>query len=318
MKVVLLFPGFGSQFVGMGKELYDEYRIIQEYFEEAANCLNVNFVKLCFASSEAELAKMPNTYTATFLVSCSIAALLKEQGINPTIAVGCNFGEFAAIHTAGGISFPDGLYVLNKFATFYQEALESMDVAAIQVYGMEFHTLEQLCNRVNDAGEHANIALYTTPTEHTVSGTRAGIALLQQKLAVYGIKSDDVSIEVGLHSQLAEPIAKQVRMYLEKVDFKDAVFPVLDTVTMKTIEQGVDIKESFVAHIQNPIRWNESLDTLADYDVYIEVGPGSKLAAMVKEKYPDKLIVSINKKADLQDLKNLLESSQESKDTHGI
>src|SRR5438045_2310441 len=163
MKIGILFPGYGSQFVGMGKELYDESRIMQEYFEEAANCLNVNFVKLCFASSDAELAKMENAYPATFLVSCAIYALLKEEGIllhhggvNPEllrregqvtadIVAGYNLGEYAALHAAGGISFPDGLYLLNKYAHFYEQALPALDVGILQITGISTRTLEKAC-----------------------------------------------------------------------------------------------------------------------------------------------------------------------------
>src|SRR5262245_26836049 len=121
MKIALLFPGYGSQFVGMGKELYDEYRIVQEYFEEASNCLNVNFVKLCFASSDVELGKMVNAYTSLFLIGASVYAVLKESGIEVDIVAGYNNGENAALFAAHCFSLPDGLYLLNKFCSFYQE-----------------------------------------------------------------------------------------------------------------------------------------------------------------------------------------------------
>ena len=84
MKIGMMFPGYGSQFAGMTKELYDESRLVQEYFEEASNCLNVNFVKLCFASSDVELGQIPDAYTANFLASCALAALLKSEGIEPS------------------------------------------------------------------------------------------------------------------------------------------------------------------------------------------------------------------------------------------
>src|SRR5206468_1601039 len=108
---------YGSQFVGMGKDLYDQSRIMQEYFEEASNCLNINFVKLCFASSDAELARAEHAYPALFLVSCALHALIKEQGVQANIVAGYNQGEFSAVYAAGGINFPDGLYLLSKYAS---------------------------------------------------------------------------------------------------------------------------------------------------------------------------------------------------------
>src|SRR3984957_20471227 len=110
MKIAFLFPGYGSQFVGMGKELYDESRIIQEYFEEASNCLNINFVKLCFASSDAELGKVTNAYGSLFLTRSAIAALLNEQRTVPDVVAWHALGELSAICSMHGISLPDGLY----------------------------------------------------------------------------------------------------------------------------------------------------------------------------------------------------------------
>src|SRR3990170_5846802 len=142
MKIALLFPGYGSQFVGMGKELYDEYRIVQEYFEEASNCLNTNFVKLCFASSDVELGKMGNAYTSLFLVGSATYAVLKEHGIEPDVVAGYNNGESAALFAAGCFSLPDGLYLLNKFCSFYQEIVDEMEVDVLHVTGIATAQLE--------------------------------------------------------------------------------------------------------------------------------------------------------------------------------
>src|SRR5438477_11718929 len=109
MKTALLFPGYGSQFVGMGKELYDEYRIVQEYFEEASNCSNVNFVKLCFASSDVELGKLAHAYMSLFLIGSCVSAVLKEQGIIPDVVAGYNNGEITSLFAGGCFSLPDGL-----------------------------------------------------------------------------------------------------------------------------------------------------------------------------------------------------------------
>ncbi|MCL4361006.1 acyltransferase domain-containing protein [Candidatus Dependentiae bacterium] len=120
MKIGIFFPDYGSQFVGMAKDLYDDSRLIQEYFEEASNCVNINFVKLCFASSESELSKLQNAFLSLFLVSVATAALIKETGIKIDKVAGMGIGEFSAITTAKGLSFPDGLYILSKLTEFLQ------------------------------------------------------------------------------------------------------------------------------------------------------------------------------------------------------
>lgn len=114
-KIGMIFPGYGSQFIGMGKELYDNSRIVQEYVEEASNCLNSNVVKLCFASSEAELRKPLNAATALFVTGGALSAVVKDMGIPLSIVSGFDYGLYSALHAAGCLNFPDGLYLLSKY-----------------------------------------------------------------------------------------------------------------------------------------------------------------------------------------------------------
>src|SRR5580765_900605 len=162
MKIAVVFPGYGSQHVGMGKEMYDEYRIVQEYFEEASNCLNSNFVKLCFASSESEMATMPVAYPTIFLVSCALYALIRQEGITPAAVAGYNIGEYSALFATGSITFPDGLYLLNKLALFYQDLLPSLDVQMLRVSGIDGARLEAFCQYASRGDERALIVSYTT------------------------------------------------------------------------------------------------------------------------------------------------------------
>ena len=129
-RVGVVFPGYGEQFIGMGKDLYDHSRIVQEYFEQAAGSVDINFVKLCFASSDVELCKMANAYTSLFLMGACVQAILKESGIEPDIVAGYNNGESAALFSAGCFSLPDGLYLLNKFSSFYQEFIDNQIINA--------------------------------------------------------------------------------------------------------------------------------------------------------------------------------------------
>jgi len=308
MKIGILFPGYGSQFVGMGKDLYDESRIMQEYFEEASNCLNTNFVKLCFASSDSELAKMQNAYPATFLVSCAIYALLKEEQIKADIVAGYNLGEYAALHAAGGISFPDGLYLLSKYAAFFQEALEHMDVGVLQITGISTKTLESFCKQASEGQYSAHIAIYNTLTDHIVSGHSQAIAVVRGLVAADSeASSKELSVEVGLHSELMDHIKDNLAIYLEKVDFKDITIPLLCSAEICNVEKADQVRRRIIEHSNTPVKWNKVLDALVEYDLLIEVGPGSTLTTMVKEKYPDKLSISINKQSDLVDLKKMIE-----------
>ena len=307
MKIAIVFPGYGSQFVGMGKELYDEHRVIQEYFEEASNCLDKNFIKLCFASSDAELSRPINAYTATFLVSCALAALLKQEGIQADAVAGYNLGEYAALCSMGGITFPDGLYLLNKYATLYTEALESMQVHAISVEGLTSDALENICFKASSQNGHAFIAVYESPKMHIVAGTSESIERVKDMVTEVAQKTDVnyVDTAIGLHSPLMEPVIQQFQMYLEKVDFKDLLVPLIG-VNGRAIQEGAQVREQELKRMSSPVMWTETMKMLGAYDLIIEVGPGTHLATLLKNAHPDKTIVSLNKPQDLVDIKSIV------------
>ena len=306
-KIALLFPGYGSQYVGMGKELYDEYRIVQEYFEEASSCLDINFVKLCFASSDSELGKMANAYTSLFLVGSAVFALLKENGIESDIVAGYNNGESAALFAGGCFSLPDGLYLLNKFASFYQSIVETMDLVALHVMGVTTTHLEEACHKVNSIDGHVFVAIYNNRTDHIIVGNAEKVARIQHLFgSEAGVVIEDASIDVGLHSPLAAAIVVRFKPSLEKVDFKDMRIPLISNIDGKIITDGAESKERFIAHINSPVMMSAVLRRLGDYDIIIVACPGDQLSAMVKSQYPEKTVMTIAKKADLEELKKLI------------
>lgn len=309
-KIAMVFPGYGSQHVGMGKDFYDDSRIVQEYFEEAGNCLPINFVKLCFASSESELSRMENAYTANFLVSSAIHALLKQEGINADIVAGYNLGEYAAMYAAGAFTFPDGLYLLHKYAMIYQEALASMDVGALKIEGVTTTQLTTICKNASNADEYASIALYTTATDHIVTGNAQAVAAVRGEVAEDpDADEEDVSISIGLHSSLMAPIADKFVPYLEKVDFKTLTVPMICSADICHIQTSEQVRARIIEHITTPVKWTKVMESLASYDVFIEIGPGTMLSSLAKAQYPDKIIMSINKRSDIIDLKKILEIS---------
>jgi [acyl-carrier-protein] S-malonyltransferase len=308
MKIAMLFPGYGSQFVGMAKDLYDNNRVVQDHFEEASNCLDTNFVKLCFASSDSELASIENAYVSIFLVSSAIYALLKSEGIEPSAVAGYNTGEYAAYYAAGGLNFPDGLYLLKKYASFYQELLNTVDVQVIEVMGIPSRQLEDICFKVNAYAKNlVSIAIYKTATDHLVVGDSDSLEQLRDLLAQEeGATISDASIEVGLHSPLMNPVVNQFKIYLEKVDCRNVSVPLYSCSDAHPIERGSQICEHIVRHINAPIRWAQVMAALASYDLLVEVGPGSMLSNLVKKVYPKKQTIAINKRADIDELARLI------------
>jgi [acyl-carrier-protein] S-malonyltransferase len=311
MKTAMIFPGYSSQFVGMGKDLYDKHRLVQEYFEEASNCLNANMVKLCFASSDAELSKMSNAYTALFLVSGAIAKLLMHYGVKPDVVSGYNQGEYAALFAAGAINFPDGLYQLNKYTLFYQEALATMHVGAMSIRNMSTDTVEKIVAKARKKGSEVAIAIYQDTLVHIVTGHAQAMERFADIAAQFDdAKLKDVGIEVGLHSSLLDEVAAQCQVYLQKVDCKDLVIPYISGTTGVIIQTADQVKAQVIDNINHPVRWTQVMTVLADYDLIIEVGPGTVLSDILKKHYPDKKIIAINKQTDIEELQKMIEPTE--------
>jgi [acyl-carrier-protein] S-malonyltransferase len=317
MKIAMLFPGFGSQFVGMCKELYDEHRVIQECFEQASSCLDINFVKLCFASSEAELGQMRNAYTSIFLVSCAVMSLLKEKGIQPSVVAGFNKGSYAALFAAGCWDLPDGLYLLNKFTAFYSELLENMNAKVVRIKGPQAPLVQDACEEVNGRGrEKAYIALYETEQQHVVAGHTAAVEQICEKVVKDAqaiaqktvIKPEDIA--VGLHSPLMDPVIERYRMYTEKIDFHDLPVCLLESLAGECISKGNVIKEQIITRIHSPVIWPKVMDGLSKYEVILQIGPGTQLAEWAAARYPNKTVLAINKPADITELEKIVSSSR--------
>jgi [acyl-carrier-protein] S-malonyltransferase len=308
MKIALLFPGYGSQFVGMGKELYDEYRVVQEYFEEASNCLNINFVKLCFASSDIELSKMVNAYTSLFLVGSSIYAVLKEHEIEPDIVLGYNNGETTALFAASCFSLPDGLYLLHKFCSFYQEFIDQRDMDTLHVSGIATQQLEDMCKKISGDEHKIFIAIYNSPTNHIVAGSRTSLSALQDIIGDIG-ESDYLGAEIGLHSPLMNEVVNLYKDYLEKVDFKDLKTPIISCIDGEIITLGADVKARYIRHIDFPLDFMRAMKRLIDYDCIVIAGTDDSLLQLIKHYYPEKMVISVTNKSNLDTLKEMVKNN---------
>ncbi len=307
MKVVFIFPGCGSQFVGMTKELYDTHRIMQEYFEEASNCLDINFVKLCFASSDAELAKVSHATTSLFLVSSAVAALLMQEEITPALLIGFDDGQYSALHTASAISFPDGLYLLAKYSAFYEDFLINFNGGAAIVKGLPTQVLEELCLKASMGERQLFITTYLTVIEHIVAGSRVALDHLYDLANLYSTVSlDYYPVQAGLHSPLMQSVADQLRVYLEKIDFKDVKIPFLSGLDGHMVSHGGEVKKRVMEQIISPLHYTSLLDMLEQYDIIVEIASNTPLKHLIQSRYPNKSFITVKKQSDLEALQELV------------
>jgi [acyl-carrier-protein] S-malonyltransferase len=311
MKIGMLFPGYGNQFVGMAKELYDHSRLMQEYFEEASSCLNINFVKLCFASSDIELSKIPHAYPAMFLVGVATAALLKQIEVPIHAVAGHGLGEYSALCTAGGLSFPDGLYLLSKLGLFYahcREDLQQRSIKSILINGLSARKLKQLCSQEQSSTAcTTHIAVYETKTEHIVTGqTEAVDALIESAYEAGADVLEEKVCQEGFHTPFLAQVVEQLKIYLTKVDFKDLAIPLISGVDAQYISHAQKAQDALIRQIIEPLHWHSVLKSFAHTDLLLVPAPAKALVAELQMYYPHKKIIALQAIGDLERIKSIV------------
>jgi [acyl-carrier-protein] S-malonyltransferase len=300
-----LFPGYGSQYVGMGKDLYDNYRVVQEVFEEASQCLGINFVRLCFASSERELSKTLHAYLSIFVVHASFFEVLQLHGVEPSLIVGWGVGFVTANYSAGIINFPDCLYILKKYITFFNELVGSEPVALLKVHGMPISILEDYLHREGIQG-HVVLGIIHDVDNSTVIGGKESIvklhALLKDK-AQATIIPDPVSN--GLHMLFRQEMVNRMNMYLAKIDCKAARYNMInqDGVKIKVGEQpSLDALTRFM---YRPINIPQVVAHLQTCDSIIQVGYHKITLAVIQRYFLGKEVKMFYQQKSLKDIKDV-------------
>lgn len=315
MKIAIVFPGYGSQTLGMGKSLYDDERLMQEYFEEASACLNRNFVKLCFASSQEQLAQITNAYPSLLLLGYATYRVLLQEGVTPQLVAGENIGSFTAFACAGAMSFPDALFIINQYAQLYEQFLDDADVAMISIVGGDHKKIESLCKKASSEEFTAQIAVYRADLSVLVSGSAPAIDALKKMLD----EDDDLSYQDEdcgheLHCALMQPVVDQLLPQLNLIDIKKSIVPVVRATDGALVSERQDIVQTLIDRIVQPIHLDYMVKAVSGFDLIIQVGPGDELAQLLAKKYPKKWVFSVNQRSDINEIKKYLQTKIEPKD----
>ncbi len=305
----VIFSGYGQQSVTMGKDVYDASRHVQDLFEQASMCLNINFVQLCFASSDAEMSEIDKGYLAILLLQVSFYSELAKLGLQPDFIAGYGIGEYAAAVACGSLSFADGLYVLSKYAKIFKEFVQQHPYyAVLQLQkGFTHASLAQVCEQLSTADKKIYIAAHNTEHGFYVAGHADIIAELKNYCKINEIrKVKEVGIGYGLHSQIADPIVQALSPYFFKIDFKPLKVPVITNVDAAYVTSPDALESAILRRMNAPIIWDEVMDGFIGCQVLICVGPGMQVAQWAGEKYPDKLIYTVQNQADLATIAQLL------------
>ncbi len=305
----VMFSGYGEQFVTMGKDVYNESRHVQDLFEQASMCLNMNFVQLSFAASHNEMSTIDKGYLAILLMQVSIYSELAEAGLQPDFIAGYGIGEYAAAVASGSLSFADGLYLLSKYAKIFKGFVEeNPDYAVLQLSkGFTLPVLEKFCEELSTDDKKIFVSAHNTEEGFYVAGHVDLIEKVKEYCKLKEIrKVKDLPVAYGLHSALVDSILSSLAPYFFKIDFKALKFPVITNVDGVYVTSSDALESAVLRRINSPVLWNEVMDGFVGCEILICVGPGKQVAEWAKLKYPDKDIYNIENLVDLKKIKKLL------------
>lgn len=275
-----VFPGQGAQFVGMGKDLYDNVPEAKELFEKANEILGFRITDIMFEGTDEQLKQTNVTQPAIFLHSVILAKSLGKD-FNPDMVAGHSLGEFSALVSAGALSFEDGLTLVAKRAAAMQKACEANPSTMAAVLGLDDAQVEAICAEVDAVVVPAN---YNCPGQLVISGSNEGIDAACEKLLAAGAKRA-LKLNVGgaFHSPLMEPAKVELEAAIKAAPFAKPVCPVYQNVDAKPYSEPEDIKANLIAQLTAPVRWTQIVQNMiADGATeFVELGPGKVLQGLI-------------------------------------
>ncbi|HZK94035.1 MAG TPA: ACP S-malonyltransferase, partial [Prolixibacteraceae bacterium] len=277
-----VFPGQGAQFVGMGKDLYDNSSMAHELFEKANELLGFRITDLMFSGTDEDLRQTKVTQPAIFLHSVLLAKTLGDS-FKPEMVAGHSLGEFSALVANGALSFEDGLMLVSKRAMAMQKACEAEPSTMAAIVGLEDEIVEKICSEIDDVVVPAN---YNCPGQLVISGSVQGIDKACTRLTEAGAKrAIKLSVGGAFHSPLMEPARAELAEAINSTHFNIPVCPVYQNVTASPVSDPEVIKKNLIAQLTAPVRWTQTVkNMIADgCTSFTEVGPGQVLQGLVKK-----------------------------------
>ena len=304
----VIFPGQGSQIVGMGKEFYDKFDLVKKLFKEADETLNFSISKLIFEGPKEDLDLTINTQPAIFLISYSIFNVIKtEFNIDLNKAkyfAGHSLGEYSALSCAGYLNFSDTLKILRIRGDAMQNAVPKGQGGMVAVLGSTVETIEKILLE-NENNFKAQIANDNSEGQIVLSGKTDDLEKLMKVLKDNNVKNIKLPVSAPFHCSLMNNATKIMTEELNKLNFGNSENKLISNVTAEEIKNSEDLKQLLIKQIENRVRWRESVINMIDNNVnhFIEIGPGKVLSGLVKRINREVKIDTINNTEDIESLK---------------
>jgi len=305
MAVAFVFPGQGSQYVGMGKDFYENFAVAKEIFERANEALGFDLKRIIFEDSN-ELNRTVNTQPAILTVSYAIYNVIKENfpELKPQFVAGHSLGEYSALLAADVLTFEDAVKLVRKRAEYMQGAVPEGKGGMAAIIGIPPEEVKKLCEEVEGTVEAVN---FNSPIQTVVAGEAEAVKKLVRLAKSRKIKAVPLKVSVPSHSSLMREAAEKFKEELYKVPFKDAKTPVVQNYDAKPHIKAEEIKENFYLQLFNPVLWVDSVKFIASQgvDTFIEIGPKNVLSKLIAQTLEDVKTINVEKVQDLEKLKDL-------------
>ena len=306
-KVAFVFPGQGSQAVGMGKAAYDAEPRAREVFAQADQALGECLSGLCFEGPEADLKLTANTQPALLTVSIALLRALDEK---PDVVAGHSLGEYSANVAAGTLPFERAVKLVRVRGTYMQEAVPVGVGAMAAVLGGEQTAIEQVLREAEGVVEAAN---YNSPGQIVIAGEAKAVEAVLPKLGAIGAKAKVLPVSAPFHSSLMKPAEERLAPHLVDAPFADAQMPVYVNVTAQPITEGAAARQALIDQVSRPVRWIETIERMRADDVTlcVEIGPGKVLTGLIKRIAKDIALVNVQSPADFDAAKAAIAKARE-------
>jgi [acyl-carrier-protein] S-malonyltransferase len=282
--IAFIFPGQGSQYVGMGKELFENFSVAKKVFEEADDALHLSISALCFKGPEEALKLTENTQPAVLTTSIAAFKVLQEEkGITPQFTAGHSLGEYSALVVSGALTFSEAVKMVRLRGKFMQEAVPVGEGAMAAVLGMEREQVEKLCEEIS-YGEVLTPANFNCPGQIVIAGHSKAVERAIERIKQEGKKAVLLPVSAPFHSPLMKPAGERLEKALEEISVSDLKVPVVTNVEAEVNTLKDRVKGLLVAQVSSPVRWEESMRKMIEKGIehLFEIGPGKVLSGLMK------------------------------------